>query len=127
MPAINETSVKAHKAKLRGNRPADAFLWDDELTGFCCKATPAGKRAFFVQYLPRGSGQNIKRVHIGYYGKLTVKQARDKAKQLLGEANAGGDPQAAKKAAKAAARAEEAAKAERGGSGHAASGTRALP
>jgi integrase len=94
MPAINEASVKAHKARLIGGKPVDAFLWDDELTGFCCKATPADKRAFFVQYRPRGKAQNIKRVHIGYYGKLTVRQALDKAKQLLGEANAGGDPRA---------------------------------
>ncbi len=118
MPAISETSVKAHTARELDGKRADAFLWDDKLKGFCCKATPAGKRAFFVQYRLRGKGQNIKRVHIGYYGKLTVKQARDRAKQLLGEANAGSDPRAAEKAKRQTERAEKAAKA-----GKAAKGT----
>ena len=100
MAAINETSVKAHKARERNGKLGDAFLWDDELIGFCCKATPAGKRAFFVQYRPRGAGQNVKRVHIGYHGKLTVAQARAEAKRLVGEASAGHDPRAKQKEAR---------------------------
>jgi integrase len=104
MATINETSVKAHTARLgKAGKLADAFLWDDKLTGFGCKATPAGKRAFFVQYRPRGKGQNIKRVHIGYYGPLTVAQARAKAEKLLGAAKAGGDPREAEKAKRDAA------------------------
>ena len=97
MAVINETNVQAHTARERDGKPVDALLWDDELIGFCCKATPAGKRAFFVQYRPRGSGQNIRRVHIGYHGKLTAAQARAQAKRLLGEANAGNDPRAQQK------------------------------
>ena len=80
MAAINEKSVKANQARQRADGAlVDAFLWDDELKGFGCKATAGGKRAFFVQYRPRGGGENIKRVHIGYYGKLTVVQARKEA------------------------------------------------
>ena len=61
MAAINEKSVKAHQAREQaGGRLVDAFLWDDELKGFGCKATAGGKRAFFVQYRPRGGGENIK-------------------------------------------------------------------
>ena len=41
-----------------------------------------------------------KRVHVGYYGKLTVAQARKEAQRLLGEANAGRDPQADRAKAK---------------------------
>ncbi len=114
MPAISETSMKAHQARQREDGTlVDAFLWDDELTGFGCKATPGGKRAFFVQYRPRGRGQNIKRVHIGYWGRLTVKQAREAAKKLLGDANAGRDPAEAKAARKEAAKAAKQAKAEK--------------
>ncbi len=111
MPAISETSVKAHTARELDGKLGDAFLWDDKLKGFCCKATSAGKRAFFVQYRPRGSGENIKRVHIGYYGKLTVAQARATAKEVLGKANAGSDPRAEqieKKKRELASRAEQA-------------------
>ena len=84
MPVISQTNVKEHRARESDDGTlTDAYLWDDELTGFGCKATPGGKRAFFVQYRPRGGGRNVKRVHIGYYGKLTVAQARAEAKRLL--------------------------------------------
>jgi integrase len=113
MPAINEKSVKAHTARLRkqDGKPVDAFLWDDEQIGFGCKATPAGKRVFFVQYRPRGGGQNIKRYTIGYYGKLTVAQARAEARRLLGEASAGQDPRAKQVKARNAELAEKAERA----------------
>jgi integrase len=118
MAAINEKSVKAHQAREQaGGRLVDAFLWDDELKGFGCKATAGGKRAFFVQYRPRGGGENIKRVHIGYYGKLTVVQARKEAQRLLGEANAGRDPQADRAKVKEAAKAERKAKEEKAAAG----------
>ena len=118
MPVITQTSVKEHQARMREDGTfADAYLWDDELTGFGCKATPGGKRAFFVQYRPRGGGQNIKRVHIGYYGKLTVAQARTEAKRLLGEANAGRDPREAEKEKQEAEKAAKAAKAEKAAKG----------
>jgi integrase len=118
MPVISQTSVKEHRARVREDGTlADAYLWDDELTGFGCKATPGGKRAFFVQYRPRGGGQNIKRVHIGYYGKLTVAQARAEAKRLLGEANAGHDPREAEKKKQEAEKAAMAAKAQKAAKG----------
>jgi integrase len=112
MARINEANVAAHEARLgKDGKLVDAFLWDDDLTGFGCKATPAGKRAFFVQYRPRGL--NIRRVHIGYYPKVTVTRARKEAKQLLGEANAGHDPQAQKREAKRAGMAQKQVEAER--------------
>jgi integrase len=102
MATITETRVKAHKAKTRENdgKIVDAYLWDGELKGFGCKATPGGKRAFFVQYRATRN-TNIQRVHIGYYGTLTVEQARKEAKRLLGEVAAKRDPAANKRAVKA--------------------------
>jgi hypothetical protein len=118
MPVISQTGVKEHRAREREDRTlADAYLWDDELTGFGCKATPGGKRAFFFQYRPKGGGRNIKRVHIGYYGKITVARARAEAKRLHSEAALDHDPREAIKQKQEAEKAAKAAKAEKAAKG----------
>ena len=68
-----------------------------ELKGFGCKAHVSGrKRAYFIQYRPGGSGENIKRVHIGNHGRLTVATSAERtAKDVLGKVERGRHPHVA--------------------------------
>ncbi len=75
-------------------------LWDDELAGFGCRIFPSGKRSFIVQYRLQGSRRTI-RMTLGPYGRVTVTEARARARQVLAQASLGTDPQAAKKAQRA--------------------------
>lgn len=72
------------------------FLWDSELRGFGLRAEPSGTKTFFVRYRPKGAGRGGSKrfVTIGRYGPLTVEEARQRAKALLGAVAAGDDPAA---------------------------------
>lgn len=74
----------------------DAYLWDDELTGFGVKITPAGRKVYLVQYRIGGRRGRTRRVTIGPHGTVTPEQARTDAKRLLGAAASGLDPAAAR-------------------------------
>ena len=100
-------------------KPSDQpiILWDDDVPGFGLKLTPAGRRAYVYQYRIGGRGGRTVRKTIGLHGAWTPDQARDEAKRLRRETEAGIDPvQAARDAeterqaaAKLAADAERAA------------------
>ena len=70
----------------------DTFLWDDELSGFALKVTPAGRKVYLVQYRLGGRKGRTRRVTIGQHGELTPTAARSEAKRLLGEIALGHDP-----------------------------------
>jgi integrase len=74
--------------------------------GFGCRVFPTGKRSFICQYRLPGS-RKVTLVNVGTYGTLTLPQARTQARELLGKAKLGIDPQAGKRARQA----EEAAQA----------------
>ena len=76
----------------QAGRPA--FLWDTDVTGFGCKATPAGRKVYLFQYrMPGQSGKTApKRITLGRHGDLTPDQARRLAAQLSVEARSGRDP-----------------------------------
>jgi integrase len=78
----------------------DCELRDTEVPGFLCKVTPAGNKTFMVQY--RTLAGIRRKPKIGLFGELTVEQARAIAKDWLGEVRKGGDPSAAKAAAREA-------------------------
>ncbi len=62
---------------------------DSSLSGFGITVYPSGKKTFWCRYGPR----NRRRfTTIGLWGKLTVDQARTKAKELLAKAELGDDP-----------------------------------
>ena len=65
------------------------IVWDMTLPGFGCRVTPAGHKAFVIQYRVGGRSRQVT---LGDYGVLTVEQARDRAKKLLGDVAAGADP-----------------------------------
>lgn len=62
---------------------------DSSLSGFGITVYPSGKKTFWCRYGPR----NRRRfTTLGVWGKLTVDQARTKAKELLAKAELGDDP-----------------------------------
>jgi integrase len=77
---------------------------DSDLHGFELFVGESGVRTFSVRYRPRGAGQKGRRpcVKLGRFGVLTVAEARDAAKRLLGRVAAGEDPAAALREAKSA-------------------------
>lgn len=70
----------------------DSYLWDDELTGFGVKITPAGKKVFLIQYRVGGAKGRTRRVTLGHLGPVTCDEARTRAKELLGMVRTGKDP-----------------------------------
>ena len=84
---ITKRAVDAARPKA-----ADSYLWDDELSGFGLKVTPAGAKTYLIQYRFGGRKGRTRRVTVGRHGVLTPDQARARAKTLLGEVAAGRDP-----------------------------------
>lgn len=81
-----------------GKAERDYFLWDEDLSGFGLKVTPAGGRVFLFQYRLGGRGSKTKRWTIGRYGApWTPTQARDEAERLAILVSQGVDPMAEKK------------------------------
>lgn len=74
------------------------FLWDDALAGFGVAAFPTGKKVYVAQYRQNGRSR---RSNIGEHGRLTPDEARSEAKKLLGLVEAGADPIAARRDARA--------------------------
>lgn len=74
-------------------RTADYLVWDEECAGFGCKVTPAGRKVFIVQYRMGGRGSPVRKYTIGPHGKLTLQQAREQARVILGQVASGADPQ----------------------------------
>jgi integrase len=76
--------------------------WDDEVPGFAIKVTPAGKKVFFIKYRMGGRGSRQRKYTIGTYGQITLVQARDEARRILGDVARGIDPQEEKLTARRA-------------------------
>ncbi len=94
--------IKLTKSAVDAAQPqAQAVEFRDTLVpGFLCKVTPAGRKVFMLQYRTN-AGERRKPV-LGLYGELTVEQARSLAQEWLAEVRRGGDPGAAKTAARKA-------------------------
>jgi hypothetical protein len=72
------------------------FVWDGELRGFGVRIDPGGAKTFAVRYRPKGHGASAPKrfITIGRYGALTVEEARNRAKEILGAVATGEDPAA---------------------------------
>lgn len=93
--AISKRTVDAFKCPTGKDRE---ILWDSDLVGFGLIAFPSGKKAYCVQYRKDGRSR---RSRIGDHGRLTPDEARSLAMQTLGRVEAGADPVAERKAARA--------------------------
>lgn len=69
--------------------------WDSELKGFGVVVLPSGRCTYCIQY--RNADRVLKRFKIGVHGQITTEQARDLAKQKLGQVAHGQDPASQKK------------------------------
>ncbi len=75
-------------------------LRDTLVPSFLCKVAPTGRKVFMLQY--RTNAGERSKPALGVYGELTVEQARSLAQEWLAKVRRGGDPSAAKAAARAA-------------------------
>jgi len=82
----------------------DALMFDGETRGFGVRITAAGSKVFLAQYQ---GATGKRRVAIGPFGVLTVEEARNRAKAILGDAAEGRDPFAERRATAAAQRSAE--------------------
>jgi len=66
------------------------ILWDTEITGFCVRVYPSGKKTYFLQY--RNKDRASHKIKIGVHGNITTELAREKAIKLFLGISAGEDP-----------------------------------
>lgn len=76
--------------------PKPYFVWDEKLSGFGLKVTPAGGKTYVYQYRVADPGKvretTPARYTIGKHGNLTPDQARKRAQELAAMVEAGIDP-----------------------------------
>lgn len=66
------------------------FLWDTEVTGFCVRIYPSGKKTYFLQY--RNKNKKTHKIKLGVHGTTTTELAREKAVKLSLSISVGEDP-----------------------------------
>ncbi len=89
MPKLTKKIIDATQPQEK-----DLILWDSEISGFCCKITPAGKKSYFLYY--RTQDRRQRKPKIGDHGIMTSEQARNIAQIWLLEVSQGKDPSAEK-------------------------------
>jgi len=68
----------------------DVYAWDDKVSGFGLKVTPAGRRIYVLKY---GVGRADRWLRLGEHGvEVTAEEARRKAIRARGEIANGKDP-----------------------------------
>lgn len=73
-------------------------IWDDSPRGLGLRVKPSGGATFFVQYRSPLTFKKV-RLTLGKYGGLTLEQARDEARKVMGAVAEGRDPAGEKKSA----------------------------
>ena len=92
MPKIKLTD-RGIKRLIAGEWLTD--YWDETLPGFGVRAHHTGRKKFFVRYLLNGTRR---RLTLGSYPALSLADAREQAKDIIGRIARGEDPQAEKNA-----------------------------
>lgn len=89
------------KREVEAARPGarQLFLWDDEVRGFGLRVLPTGIKSYILQYR---FGTRTRRLTLGRHGVLTVKQAREQARDDLVSVRKGIDPAAQRRKAREA-------------------------
>ena len=88
-------------------RPADYFIWDDDLPGFGLRVMPSGRKGYMVQFR---AGRRSRRMSLGPSSVLTCDQARTRAMAIIAAAKGGDDPAAKRDAERQAVTVKELAK-----------------
>jgi integrase len=70
-------------------------IWDQQLRGFGCRASPNGVVSFFAMRCPRGSTKPV-RFKLGNFPVMSLSAARQRARSVLVEMQDGIDPRARK-------------------------------
>ncbi len=106
MATLTKTTVNALPSR---DKPYIVFDGGKDVPGFGVRVMPSGHKSFILEYRPRDAGEAAsraipkKRYALGAFGPLTADAARKKAIAALVDIRAGGDPQAARGAKRAAA------------------------
>jgi len=93
MSSQKTNKVKLTKRVVESALPDPAkriVMWDTEVTGFCVRIYPSGKKTYFLQY--RNKKRETHKIKIGVHGPITTELARQKATELSLSVGAGEDP-----------------------------------
>jgi integrase len=96
MPGLTKRLIDATKSE----DGKEKRLWDEDPRGFGVRIKSSGAKTFFVQYRSPTTFKKV-RFTIGQYGRLTLDEARSKARRILGRVESGHDPADEKRRAKA--------------------------
>ena len=93
MSSQKTNKVKLTKRVVESTAPDSIqriVIWDTEVTGFCVRVYPTGKKTYFLQY--RNKRRETHKIKIGVHGSITTELARQKAIELSLSIGAGEDP-----------------------------------
>jgi integrase len=96
MPTKRLTKRKIENAEFDPEGPQKQILWDEKLSGFGVRLNPGGSKSFLIWY--RNEHNRLRHYTLGKFGELTLKQARDMARDKLYEVRKGEDPRAERQA-----------------------------
>jgi integrase len=85
----------------------DRLVFDDVVQGLGLRVSGAGRKGFLVQYRTKAGAK--RRLPLGAWGAITLEQARQAARNVLGQVALGADPFAEKKTQQEAATSQAAA------------------
>jgi integrase len=83
---ISKKSVDALKCPPDKDRE---FMWDSDLKGFGVVAMPSGRKVYIAKYR---HGKQVRRMKLGKHDPLTPDEARQRAKEVLGDVARDKDP-----------------------------------
>lgn len=67
----------------------DYFIWDSQIAGFGVRIMPSGVKTYQAQYR---KGGRTRRASVGRHGNITVDEARNLAKDIMGQVAKGENP-----------------------------------
>lgn len=84
MPKLTKRTVESLPIEAK-----DYFVWDSQIAGFGVRVMPSGAKTYQAQYR---KGGRTRRVAIGRHGNITVDEARNLAKEIMGQVAKGENP-----------------------------------